>query len=63
MVVFENPSGSYDLGRWVVKGMLMNARRFAITFRTATSAQAIAMFVQAVLAGLALSGSAVAQAR
>jgi hypothetical protein len=38
----------------------MDTRHFLIGFRIAASAQAIGMFAQAVLAGLALSGSAMA---
>jgi hypothetical protein len=38
----------------------MDARPFVISFRIAASAQAIAMFAQTVLAGMALSGSAMA---
>jgi hypothetical protein len=38
----------------------MNARRFATGFRIAATAQAIALFTQAVLAGLALSGNPIA---
>ncbi|MBS0420945.1 MAG: hypothetical protein JSR66_24755 [Proteobacteria bacterium] len=38
----------------------MNARRFAIAFRIAASAQAFGMLIQAVLAGMALSNSAMA---
>lgn len=58
MVIFEKASGRYDLGRWTVKGNGNECQTLRNRFPFAASAQPVAMLIQAVLAGLALSGSA-----